>query len=121
MSGRWADWPRRRSAPVTDDEFERGVGLGRHLQWLQSYGEAGAHPSGYTDVRDKSIGVTHPTYATPAALEDQMADLLSDILTAPVLTRAQLADEGVRWPGSDVDRRPNLPMTGELLDELEPG
>lgn len=52
------------------------------------------------------------------ALEDDMADLLSDVLAAALLTRHQLAGEGVSWPKSDADRRPNLPMTGELLDEL---
>jgi hypothetical protein len=186
--------------------WERGVRLGQHLQWLQTYGEAGAHPSGYTDVRDPRIDLAHPTYAVPVgnavptewrygpatetlhvgagrwdgvmreateytiggtnvldswlgyrlamphkrftspldrinathwypewsaeltnllsilaqlvALEDDMADLLSDVLAAPLLTRDELANEGVSWPDSDADRRSNLPMTGELLDGL---
>lgn len=43
--------------------WDRACVLGRHLQWLHTYGEAGAHPGGYNDVRDTRIPITHPTYA----------------------------------------------------------
>lgn len=51
--------------PVTKDPhlWERGCRLGAHFQWLHTYGEAGEHPNGHTDIRDAAIGVTHPTYA----------------------------------------------------------
>ncbi|MGV9528814.1 type ISP restriction/modification enzyme [Streptomyces cellulosae] len=51
--------------PVTKDLglWSRACELGRHLQWLQTFGEAGGHPSQYTDIRDPRIEVTHPSYA----------------------------------------------------------
>ncbi|MCY1659269.1 DNA methyltransferase [Dietzia sp. SL131] len=50
--------------PITTDArlWKRAVGHGRHLQWLQTYGAAGAHPKGYTDVRDCGIGTLLPSY-----------------------------------------------------------
>lgn len=53
--------------PITADRhlFDRAVILGRYFQWLHTYGEAGAHPDGYTDVRDHRIPITHPEYAVP--------------------------------------------------------
>jgi hypothetical protein len=51
--------------PVTSDpvKWKQTVTYGRHVLWLYTYGEAGAHPAGYTDVRDPRIPITHPTYA----------------------------------------------------------
>lgn len=51
--------------PVTADPvlFERARVIGEHVQWLHTFGEAGAHPDGYSDVRDARIDVQHPTYA----------------------------------------------------------
>lgn len=190
--------------PLSTDTrlWERAILLGRHLQWLHTYAEAGAHPDGYTDVRDPNIAITHPTYAasvgatmptgwtynatsnalligngrwenvTPEAteytvggnkvlaswldyrmaapkkrytspldhisapqwdpawsteltnllsiltqlvdLEDQMAELLTDILASPLLSMNQLAADGVAWPNSDADRRPRLVATDTL-------
>jgi Type ISP C-terminal specificity domain/N-6 DNA Methylase len=191
--------------PLTADPtmFDRARVLGLHVQWLHTFGEAGAHPEGYTDVRDQRIGVQHPTYAVPigpamprdwnyeeatrrlhvgsgrwddvvvevktytvggtrvldswlgyrlanprkrggtaldeinavqwepswsieltnllsiltqhVALEDQMNDLLQDIVVGPLLTRSDLAEQGVVWP--DTDRRaPRSPLTGTLLE-----
>jgi hypothetical protein len=53
--------------PLTTDRhlWDRAVVLGQHLQWLHTYGHSGAHPHGYTDVRDPAIAMTHPTYAVP--------------------------------------------------------
>lgn len=53
--------------PLTTDPhlWERAQTLGRYLQWLHTYGEAGAHPNGYVDVRDPRIPITHPSYAVP--------------------------------------------------------
>lgn len=196
--------------PMTADAnlWERAITQGRHLQWLHTYGEAGAHPDGYTNVRDTGLSITHPTYkksvgavmptewkhnaatetlhvgpglwenvpleateyvvggtnvlsswldyrmAAPkkrytspldhitapqwdpawsteltdllsiltqlADLEDHMADLLTDVLAAPLVSKAQLAKDGVEWPQSDTDRRPRIVATGTLdmaLDE----
>ncbi|WP_029212997.1 type ISP restriction/modification enzyme [Arsenicicoccus bolidensis] len=52
--------------PITLDRdlWARACEHGRHMQWLHTFGEAGAHPDGYTDVRDPNLG-GHPTYATP--------------------------------------------------------
>lgn len=185
------------------DLWNRACIVGRHLQWLQTYGEAGAHPDGYHNLRDPKIKVVHPTYAVPVGvvmptewrydlstnvlhvgvgrwdgltpeaasysvggsavlnswldyrmakpkrrrsspldeinatqwesawsieltnllsiltqlvqLEDDMADLLTDILTSPTLTRDQLAESGVRWPTSDMDRIPRIPAIGTLV------
>lgn len=43
--------------------WARAVELGRYLQWLHTYGASGAHPDGYTDIRDSRIPIVHPTYA----------------------------------------------------------
>ena len=55
--------------PITSDAhlWERAVAHGRHLQWLHTYGTAGAHPDGYANVRDPRIDITHPTYKSPSA------------------------------------------------------
>lgn len=182
--------------------WDRAIELGRYLQWLHTYGEAGAHPDGYTDIRDTRIPVTQPTYAasvgnemptewrydaatqtlhvgagrwenvTPEAteyivggnnvleswlnyrlatpkkrytspldyinatqwdpawsteltnllsiltqltvIEDQMADLLSDTLASPLISKEDLASDGVEWPQSDHDRRPRIVATDTL-------
>ena len=47
-------------------------------------------------------------------LEDQMAELLTDILASPLLYMNQLAADGVAWPNSDADRRPRLVATDTL-------
>lgn len=53
--------------PITTDVrlWDQAVVLGLHLQWLHTYGEAGAHPQGYRDVRDPRIDIEHPSYAVP--------------------------------------------------------
>lgn len=191
--------------PITSsiDLWSRGCSLGRHLQWLQTYGDAGAHPEGYLDVRDSRIDVVHPTYAMPVGatmptawefepaskqlhvgagrwdhvsadaaaytvggssvldswlgyrlakpkkkttspldsinatqwdpawsseltnllsiltqlcqLEDAMADLLIDVIANPILTRTELAALGVKWPVTDRDRAPRIPVKDVLV------
>lgn len=191
--------------PFTADPhlWRRACELGLHLQWLHTYGEAGAHPDGYADLRDPNMGVLHPNYAVsvgkvmPAdwrydgekrclhvgagrwddvsreateytvggsnvleswlgyrlavpkkrytsaldhlnatrwdaawsaeltdllsiltqlvSLEDQMGDLLADVMTGPILGRAELESEGVRWPLVDADRRPRSPIVGPFF------
>src|SRR5262249_38898075 len=51
--------------PVTKDpvKWDQALQYGLHIQWLYTYGEAGAHPDGYSDIRDPNIGIEHPTYA----------------------------------------------------------
>ncbi|MFB9315181.1 type ISP restriction/modification enzyme [Nocardioides plantarum] len=51
--------------PITTDPtlWNKARILGRHIQWLHTYGEAGSHPDRYTDVRDPALG-PHPVYAT---------------------------------------------------------
>lgn len=71
--------------PITRDRhlWDRAVVLGRHYQWLQTYGEAGAHPEGYEDVRDDRIDVKHPEYAVPvghSAPEDWSYDAADNTL-----------------------------------------
>lgn len=190
--------------PITTDPhlWARAVEHGRHLQWLQTFGVAGAHPEGYTDVRDGGIEIVHPTYEVPVGtgmptswsyvpesqtlnvgpgrwenvtseateyvvggakvlaswldyrmaapkkrytspldeinathwspswstelteilsvltqlviLEDQMGDLLIDVIAAPLLTKDDLAGDGVKWPLSDADRQPRLVVDGTL-------
>ncbi|WP_255029151.1 type ISP restriction/modification enzyme [Rhodococcus sp. GA1] len=188
--------------PITADStlWVRAVVHGRHLQWLLTYGAAGAHPDGYTDVRDDRIAIVHPTYevsvgaempkgwsydpdtqtlnvgagrwknvipeateyvvggtkvlaswldyrmAKPkkrytspldkinptqwdrswsteltellsilsqlVALEEQMADLLVDVIAAPLLAKSDLSDAGAKWPTSDADRKPRIVEDG---------
>ncbi|WP_082317792.1 type ISP restriction/modification enzyme [Streptomyces sp. NRRL WC-3549] len=51
--------------PVTKDPhlWARACQLGAHVQWLHTYGEAGNHPQGLTEIRDPAISVDHPSYA----------------------------------------------------------
>lgn len=191
--------------PITSslDLWSRACSMGRHLQWLQTYGDAGAHPEGYADVRDPQIDIVHPTYAVPIGvtmptawslepttkqlhvgagrwddvsadaaayivggssvldswlsyrlakpkkkktspldsinatqwdpvwsseltnllsiltqlcqLEDDMADLLIDVIANPTLTRTELAALGVKWPVTDRDRAPRIPVKDVLV------
>lgn len=50
--------------PLTADAdlWSRAVRHGRHLQWLQTFGESGSHPDGFTSLRDPRIAVAHPSY-----------------------------------------------------------
>ncbi|WP_137122953.1 type ISP restriction/modification enzyme [Segeticoccus rhizosphaerae] len=191
--------------PITADMhlWDRAVTLGNLTQWLHTYGEAGNHPDGFTDVLDPNINTTQPTYAvavgqtmptswsydadanelhvgagrwgnvTPGAvryvaggtavldswlgyrlaqpkkkttsaldrinaqrwdpawstellrllsilnqlseLDAHAADLLADVVTAPVLTRDDLAATGVSWPVNSHDRKPHHSASGGLL------
>ena len=182
--------------PITSDAalWREAVEMGRHVQWLQTYGEAGAHPDGFTDVRDSNIDITHPSYvkavgpamptsyaydaesqalnvgsgqwkdvapeaaaytvggsnvlnswldyrlATPRKrrtspldeinspqwdsawsneltnllsiltqlvdLTDDASDLLGRIVAGPLLTRTDLAKDGVEWPTTEADHGP---------------
>jgi hypothetical protein len=49
-------------------------------------------------------------------LADDMSNLLADIVAGPVLTREELAVDGVSWPSSDADRAPHAALKGTLLD-----
>jgi len=49
-------------------------------------------------------------------LTDDMSNLLADIVAGPVLTRDQLAADGVHWPVDDTDRLPHATLAGTLLD-----
>lgn len=53
--------------PITAEpaKWDQAVRYGLHVQWLYTFGEAGAHPDGFTNVRDPNIVITHPTYAVP--------------------------------------------------------
>lgn len=194
--------------PITADHalWLRACALGRHAIWLHTYGTSGAHPDGYTDVRDPNIDIEHPIYQTAVgnamptgysydpvkrelkvgngrwtgvtkeaatytvggtvvldswldyrkavpskritspldeinvaqwpqewsielsellsvltqlvALEDDMTDLLDDILAAPLLSKTELTDLGARWPQTENDHKPSLPVAGGLLDAL---
>lgn len=50
-------------------------------------------------------------------LEEEMNDLLSDVLAAPVFSRSELAHEGTSWPKGDMDRRPRKVATDTLFDD----
>lgn len=49
-------------------------------------------------------------------LEDDQARLLADVLAGPLLTRADLAGSGVRWPAGPKDRRPRHRIDLPSLD-----
>lgn len=53
--------------PITNDRalWERAVTLGRHTIWLHTYGQAGAHPDGHTDVLAALAPELRPQYAVP--------------------------------------------------------
>ena len=54
--------------PLTAERetWDRAVSLGRHVLWLHTYGAAGAHPEGITDVRSTDLaGADHPSYEAP--------------------------------------------------------
>jgi len=51
-------------------------------------------------------------------LEDQMNDLLQDIVVGPLLTRSDLAEQGVVWPATD-RRTPRLPLSGTLPEAVD--
>lgn len=50
--------------PITRDHelWNRAVKLGRHVVWLHTYGERGAHPDGLTNIRGTQVGITAPSY-----------------------------------------------------------
>lgn len=193
--------------PLTCDAnlWSEAIAMGRHIQWLQTYGESGAHPDAVTDVRDASIGIAHPSYVnavgsvmptsyaydadsqiltvgtgqwsnvTPEAaaytvggsnvinswldyrlavprkrksspldainsttwdsdwsneltnllsivtqlveLTDEASDLLGRIVAGPLLTRTELASQGVAWPRTEDDHGPKGNLAEGLFAE----
>ena len=52
--------------PITADAdcWERAVTVGKHVVWLHTFGERGAHPENLADIRGDN-GIDHPTYDVP--------------------------------------------------------
>ncbi|HET9653903.1 MAG TPA: type ISP restriction/modification enzyme, partial [Kineosporiaceae bacterium] len=50
-------------------------------------------------------------------LEPAQAELLSKVLTGPVLTAADLGASGVRWPTGTADRKPRYPISAPSHDQ----
>lgn len=52
--------------PITTDQslWDQAVSLGKQVIWLFTYGAAGAHPLGITNVRDTALPIEHPMYVT---------------------------------------------------------
>lgn len=53
--------------PITNDQalWARAVTLGRHIIWLHTYGQAGAHPDGHSNTLDALDPDNRPVYAIP--------------------------------------------------------
>ncbi|PRY53383.1 hypothetical protein BCF74_1282 [Knoellia remsis] len=53
--------------PITKDPalWARAVSLGHHIIWLHTYGQAGNHPEGYTDIMASIARELLPEYAVP--------------------------------------------------------